>query len=101
MKFEKHIFVCTNQKESPKKSCGAEHGAALIDAFKEELTQRGLQKQVRAQRAGCLDACGQGPTLVIYPEGTYYGNVQVEDIAELVEKHIVNNEVVERLELKF
>ncbi len=101
MKFEKHIFVCTNQKEAPKKSCGTEHGLALLDAFKQELTQRGLQKQVRAQRAGCLDACAFGPALVIYPEGTYYGNVQVADIPEIVEKHVVNNEVVERLELKF
>ncbi|MEZ0541558.1 (2Fe-2S) ferredoxin domain-containing protein [Fibrella arboris] len=101
MKFEKHIFVCTNQKESPKKSCGAEHGAALLEAFKQEITQRGLQKQVRAQRAGCLDACAFGPALVIYPEGTYYGNVQIEDIPEIVEKHVVNNEVVERLSLNF
>ena len=101
MKFSKHIFVCTNEKASPKKSCGAEHGAALLEAFKHELNQRGLQKEVRAQRAGCLDACGTGPTLVIYPEGTYYGNVQVADVAELVEKHVVGNQVVDRLEIKF
>lgn len=101
MKFTKHVFVCTNQKEAPKKCCGAEHGAALLDAFKQELTQRGLQKEIRAQRAGCLDACAFGPALVVYPEGIYYGNVQVADVAEIVEKHLLNNEVVERLKLDF
>ncbi|KAB7732939.1 (2Fe-2S) ferredoxin domain-containing protein [Rudanella paleaurantiibacter] len=101
MKFKKHVFICTNQKDAPKKSCGTEHGLALVEAFKQELTARGLQKEIRAQRAGCLDACAFGPALVVYPEGTYYGNVQIADVPELVEKHLVGNEVVERLELKF
>ena len=101
MKFQKHVFICANQKETPKKSCGAEHGAALVEAFKQELTQRGLQKEIRAQRAGCLDACAFGPALVVYPEGTYYGKVQLSDVPEIVEKHLVNNEVVERLVLTF
>jgi (2Fe-2S) ferredoxin len=101
MKFKKHVFICTNQKDAPKKSCGTEHGLELVEAFKKELTARGLQKEIRAQRAGCLDACAFGPALVVYPEGTYYGNVQPADVPELVEKHLVGNEVVERLELKF
>jgi len=101
MKFRKHVFICTNQKEAPKKCCGAEHGAALVEAFKQELTKRGLQKEIRAQRAGCLDVCALGPALVVYPEGTYYGNVQLTDVEELVEKHLVGNEEVERLKLTF
>jgi (2Fe-2S) ferredoxin len=101
MKYEKHVFICTNQKEAPKKCCGAEHGAALVAAFRQELNQRGLQKVIRAQPAGCLDACAFGPALVVYPEGTYYGNVQLEDVPELVEKHLVGNEVVTRLEVTF
>ena len=101
MKFKKHVFVCTNQKDAPKKSCGTEHGLALLEAFKVELTARGLQKEIRAQRAGCLDACAFGPTLVVYPEGQYYGNVQVSDVAEIVDKHLVNDQPVERLALEF
>jgi (2Fe-2S) ferredoxin len=100
MKFQKHVFICTNQKDAPKKSCGTEHGKALVEAFKQDLTARGLQKTIRAQGTGCLDACAFGPTVVVYPEGTYYGNVQLSDVAEIVEKHLVGNEVVERLELK-
>ncbi len=101
MKFKKHVFICTNQKDAPKKSCGTEHGLALVEAFKQELTQRGLQKEIRAQRAGCLDACAFGPALVVYPEGTYYGNVQLADVAEIVENHLVNDQPVERLKLDF
>lgn len=101
MKFEKHVFICANQKAAPKKSCGEAHGVALVDAFKQALTERGLQTRIRAQRTACLDACAFGPALVVYPEGTYYGNVQLTDVAEIVESHLINNQPVERLKLPF
>lgn len=99
MKYKKHVFICTNQKDAGKKCCGAEHGMALVDAMKGELIKRNLQVEIRAQRAGCLDVCAKGPAMVVYPEGIFYGNVQLEDIAEIVESHLVNNKVVERLNL--
>lgn len=99
MKYQKHVFICANQKEASKKSCGVEHGAALADAFKAALAERGLLKTMRAQRTTCLDACAFGPALVVYPEGTYYGNVQLSDVAEIVDSHLVNNQPVERLTL--
>lgn len=101
MKFKKHVFICTNQKDAPKKSCGTERGLELVETFKQELTKHGLQKDIRAQRAGCLDACAFGPSLVVYPEGTYYGNVQPSDVAEIVESHLMNDQPVERLTLNF
>ena len=99
MKFKKHVFICTNQKDAPKKSCGTEHGLALVDAFKAALAERGLLKEMRAQRTSCLDACGLGTVLVVYPEGTYYGNVQLTDVAEIIKSDLVNNQPVERLKL--
>ena len=99
MKFKKHVFVCTNQKDAPKKSCGTEHGLALVDAFKAALAERGLLKEMRAQRTSCLDACGFGPAVVVYPEGTYYGNVQLSDVVEIIESDLLNNQPVERLRL--
>ncbi len=99
MKFKKHVFICTNDKEAPKKSCGSVHGMQLVDAFKEELKEKGLLQEIRAQRAGCLDCCAQGPTMVVYPEGVFYGNVQLGDVKEIVEKHLVADEVVERLRI--
>lgn len=99
MKYKKHVFICTNQKAAPKKSCGEVHGDELVDAFKTALAERGLLKEMRAQRTGCLDACAFGPTLVVYPEGTYYGNVQLSDVNEIVETHLINGQPVERLKL--
>lgn len=99
MKYKKHVFICANQKDAPKKSCGTEQGLALVDAFKAALAERGLLKEMRAQRTSCLDACAFGPALVVYPEGTYYGNVQLTDVAEIVESHLVNDQPVERLRL--
>lgn len=99
MKFTKHVFICSNDKDAPKKSCGSEHGMKLVDAFKEELKQRGLLQEIRAQKTGCLDCCAQGPTMVVYPEGVFYGNVQLADVAEIVESHLVGNEVVDRLRI--
>lgn len=101
MKYKKHVFICTNQKPAPKKSCGEEHGLALVEAFKQALKDRGLQIDIRAQKTGCLDACAFGPALVVYPEGTYYGNVQLSDVEEIVESHLVNDQPVERLKLAF
>ena len=101
MKFKKHIFICTNERAAgEKKSCGESHGMALVVAFKKSLLDKGLKNEVRAQRAGCLDACESGPTLVIYPEGTYYSNVQLSDVEEIVQSHIIGNKLVERLVLK-
>lgn len=101
MKYQKHVFICTNQKDSPKKCCGEAHGMALVESFKAELKERGLTPDIRAQRTGCLDVCGKGPALVVYPEGIIYGNVQLSDVKEIVESHLVNNTPVERLKLDF
>jgi (2Fe-2S) ferredoxin len=101
MKFEKHVFICANDKAAPKKCCGEAHGSALTDAFKAALVERGVQTRIRAQKTGCLDACGSGPTLVVYPEGIYYGKVQLSDVQEIVDSHLLNNIPVERLVVPF
>ncbi len=101
MKFSKHVFICTNDKDAPKKCCGSERGMALVEAFKEEIKKNDLLTEIRAQRAGCLDTCAFGPSVVVYPEGVWYGHVQPEDVKEIVESHLINNQPVERLQLKF
>jgi (2Fe-2S) ferredoxin len=101
MKYDKHIFICANQKAEGKKCCGEAKGMELVEKFREVLKAKGLQTSVRAQRAGCLDACSFGPSMVIYPDGTYYGNVIIDDVERIVDQHVVNNQIVEELELKF
>ena len=101
MKYEKHIFICTNQKPEGKKCCGETHGLALVEAFKEQLKEKGLSPAIRAQKTGCLDVCGFGPALVVYPEGIFYGKVALSDVNEIIESHLINNQPVERLKLDF
>ncbi|MBL0050513.1 MAG: (2Fe-2S) ferredoxin domain-containing protein [Bacteroidetes bacterium] len=101
MKFDKHIFICMNERiNSDRKSCGNEHSLALLQAFKKSIKDHAIDFPIRTQRAGCLDACDTGPTIVVYPEGVYYGNVQVTDVDEIVESHLKNNAPVARLVLK-
>lgn len=99
MKYSKHVFICTNQKDAPKKCCGREHGLALVDAFKAGMKERKLMPEMRAQGTACLDMCAFGPAVVVYPEGVFYGNVQLSDVEEIIESHLVNNTPVERLKL--
>jgi (2Fe-2S) ferredoxin len=101
MRFEKHIFICANQKAEGKACCGEARGMELVEKFREVLNEKGLKGKVRAQRSGCLDACQLGPALVIYPEGTYYGHVTPQDVERIIEEHVINGRVVEDLELKY
>jgi (2Fe-2S) ferredoxin len=95
----RHVFVCTNERaaDHPRGSCKARGGSEVRDALKKELTARGLGKVIRANSAGCLDQCEHGVTVVVYPEQVWYGAVTVADLPELVERHLVGGQVVERL----
>lgn len=101
-RFQKHIFICTNEREKdhPRGCCAHKNSFQLRDMFKEELKKRGLSSIVRANAAGCLDACEFGASMVIYPEGTWYGAVVKEDVPEIINEHILNGRVVERLTIK-
>lgn len=99
--FDQHIFVCTNQRpsENPRGCCDPNGLGSLQLIFKQELAARGLKSSVRANRAGCLDQCEHGPTVVIYPEAVWYGGVTAADVPDIVESHIVNRIPVARLRL--
>jgi (2Fe-2S) ferredoxin len=100
-KFEKHIFICGNQRPvgHPRGCCDPDARAALQKLFKQKLAERGLKGKVRANQSGCLDQCEHGPNLVIYPEAVWYGGVTLEDVDEIIESHIVGGKPVKRLVL--
>lgn len=97
--YARHLFVCTNRRPdgAPRPSCAARGGEQVRDALKKELAGRGLHEQVRGQQAGCLDACDHGVCVVVYPEGVWYAGVEVDDVKELVESHVMNGRPVTRL----
>ncbi len=102
MIYDKHIFICTNERAqgAARKSCGETHGLELVDAFRKKLKERNLPIKIRAQKSGCLDICDFGPTLVIYPDAVFYVGVQLDDVDEIIEQHLMNNKIVERLKLE-
>ena len=98
-KFEKHIFVCTNQRDKghPRGSCDPEGTGELHKLFKAAVAKRGLKGRVRANKAGCLDQCEHGPNVVVYPEQVWYGHVTASDVDEIVDQQIVGGKPVTRL----
>jgi (2Fe-2S) ferredoxin len=98
-KFEKHIFVCGNQRpaDHPRGCCDPQGKAELQLAFKRKLAEHGLKGKVRANQSGCLDQCEHGPNVVVYPDAVWYGRVTSADVEEIVESHILGGKPVERL----
>lgn len=97
--YERHIFFCLNHRDSGEAAC-AMHGAqAAFDHCKKRVKAAGLAGpgQVRVNKAGCLDRCAGGPVAVVYPEGTWYSFVDADDIDEIVDSHLKDGRVVQRL----
>ena len=99
--YQRHIFFCLNQRDNGENAC-AQHGAqAAFDHCKARVKAEGLAGKdgVRVNKAGCLDRCAGGPVAVVYPEGVWYSFVDASDIDEIVEQHLGQGPVVERLVL--
>ena len=86
-----HVLICTGT------GCTASGAKNVLTKFGEELKSKGLDKEVSLVETGCHGFCEGGPLVIIYPEGTFYTRVQPEDVAEIVEVHLLKGRVVERL----
>ena len=103
-RIQRHVFVCTG------KSCLANESAAVLEAFGQELKSRCLQYgkvskgcspegTVVLTECGSVGFCAIGAAVMIYPDGVWYAQVRAKDVPEIVEQHLVNGRVVERLAL--
>lgn len=99
-----HVFVCTG------KSCSARDSAEVRDAFERELKSRGVlfgreakgknpQGSVVLTECASVGFCAIGPAVMVYPDGVWYAQVRAADVNEIVEQHLINGRVVERLAL--
>ncbi len=99
--YAHHVFFCCNQRKNGE-ACCADHAAQEMRDYAKakvkslKLTGKG---KVRINQAGCLDRCEEGPVIVVYPEEVWYTYVDKADIDEIVEEHLVNGRVVERLRI--
>jgi (2Fe-2S) ferredoxin len=99
-----HVLVCRG------KSCSAVGSAEVKEVFERELTDRGIlcgkeakgknpKGSVVLTECESVGFCAIGPAVMVYPDGVWYAQVQAADVAEIIEEHLVNGRVVERLAL--
>jgi len=102
--IKRQVFVCTG------KSCSQVGGQEVMAEFDRILTEKGLRQgkeskgrnpmgEIVLTECGSIGFCSIGVAVMVYPDGTMYGQVQPEDVPEIIEKHIEKGEVVERLAL--
>ena len=101
-RYDLHIFVCENKRPDghPRGCCTDKGSVAFRESLKKQVKASRLPVDVRVNASGCLDACEFGISMVIYPEGIWYGGVQEYDIEEIIESHLKGGIPVERLIIK-
>ena len=97
--YKHHVFFCLNERTNGEASCSQHNAQGAFDRCKKLVKSAGLAApgRVRVNRAGCMERCAGGPIAVVYPEGVWYTYVDEQDIDEIVESHLKNGKVVERL----
>ena len=97
--YKYHVFFCTNLRDDGSACCGQYKTKSMRDYVKKRCKTEGLVRsgKVRINTAGCLNRCDLGPVIVIYPEETWYTWVDQEDIDEIIDSHLINDTIVERL----
>lgn len=95
-----HLFVCTSCRLNGKQQgfCYSKNSVDIVGEFMEELDSRDLSGDIMVNNTGCFGICSQGPIVVVYPEGIWYGNVTSDDVEEIVDS-LESGEVVKRLQI--
>ncbi len=86
-----HVMICAGT------GCKSSNSMLVKEALEKQLVEAGLEKEIDVVQTGCFGFCSLGPIIVVYPEGTFYHHVKVEDVAEIVETHLKGGQLVERL----
>ncbi len=99
--YQHHVFFCCNQRDGGRPCCNDKGATQLRDYCKKQVAKAGLAGigKVRVNQAGCLDRCEEGPTVVIYPEAVWYRYADERDIDEIIERHLRQGQIVERLKI--
>ncbi|HEY7983451.1 MAG TPA: (2Fe-2S) ferredoxin domain-containing protein [Ktedonobacterales bacterium] len=92
--WPRHVFVCTSGDWCPERDGD---GLGVHAALKRAVAEAGLKDRVRVNHSGCLDQCGHGPMVVVYPEAVWYAGVRPEDVPEIVREHLAGGRPVARL----
>ena len=89
--YRAHVLCCGGT------GCTANGSAAIIQRFEDKIKEAGLEKEVKVIRTGCFGLCEAGPVVIVYPEGTFYSRLKVEDVDEIVSEHLLKGRKVQHL----
>ncbi|HOK68797.1 MAG TPA: NADH-quinone oxidoreductase subunit NuoF [Bacillota bacterium] len=89
-----HVLICAGS------GCTSSKSLYVKEALEKELVRHHLEDEIKVVQTGCFGLCALGPIMIIYPEGTFYSMVTVEDVPEIVEEHLLKGRVVTRLTYK-
>ncbi|HZV99581.1 MAG TPA: (2Fe-2S) ferredoxin domain-containing protein [Methylophilaceae bacterium] len=97
--YQYHVFFCLNKREDGAQCCTDFGAEAMFDHMKATVKKLKLngKDKVRINRAGCFDRCSEGPLMVVYPDAVWYHFIDQQDIDEIIESHLMQGKVVERL----
>ena len=97
----KHVFVCTQSRppDHPRGSCEEKGSAAVLQEFMQQFEKKQWWGRFAVTGSGCLGTCGTGPSVLVYPEGVMYGGVSKDDVAAIIEEHLLGGKPVERLKV--
>ncbi len=99
--YKHHVFFCVNQRPDGEACCN-DHDAEGVRAYaKQRIKALGLSGagKVRINNAGCMDRCKEGPVIVVYPEEIWYTYVDKSDVDEIIDEHLINGRIVDRLRI--
>jgi sirohydrochlorin ferrochelatase/(2Fe-2S) ferredoxin len=89
--LRKHVLVCGNV------DCADKGSTALVEDLRRMIKDAGKQQEIRITRTSCMGRCGEGPTVVVYPDGIWYRGVRQSDAHDLVHEHLLGDRLVARL----
>ena len=89
--YRAHVLICGGT------GCTSSGSAKIHEEFDKLLKEKGLENEVKVVQTGCFGLCALGPVVVVYPEGSFYNLVKVEDVKEIVEEHLLKGRIVDRL----
>ncbi len=89
--FRAQVLVCGGT------GCVKESEIDIASSIKSQLKVHRLENEIEVIKIGCLGLCELGPIVIVYPEGTFYSNVKLKDVTEIVEQHLINGNVVKEI----
>ncbi|MBQ2422609.1 MAG: NAD(P)H-dependent oxidoreductase subunit E, partial [Clostridia bacterium] len=89
--YRSQVLICGGT------GCTSSNSQKIIDAMEVAIDKAGLNEEVKVVKTGCFGLCALGPIVIVYPEGCFYSRVEVEDVEEIVNEHLLKGRIVKRL----